>query len=267
MSDTEEVVESSSDNTGDTAVSEESTSQVEASAAETQESAPEVKQEEKPVPFHEHPRWKELIEERNSSKTQLEDYKQTLGRLQRELETMRQQTAPKAEPKVDPFLADLAKVNPEYAKSLESVYKRAEIAEQAMQRIQQYEAQQFANQARSHFDGILTNAKITDPVDKELYTNVVEAEVYRREQRGEKLGLKDLDSIFNQFHSKYAKAMEDRERAITAKYSQAKKSDVAPKGATGGAATAPVAKKFAANDFEGQTKWLADQIRAMKKTI
>jgi len=260
-----EVVESSV-NTEDTSASE-STSQVEASGAEKQDAAPEVKQEEKPIPFHEHPRWKELIEERNGFKSQQEEYKQTLGRLQRELDTMRQQSAPKVEPKLDPFLEDLRKVNPEYAKSMESVYKRAEMAEQAMQRIQQYETQQFANQARSHFDNILNTAKITDPVDKELYTNVVEAEVYRREQRGEKLGLNDLDKIFNQFHSKYAKAMEDRERAITAKYVQGKKSDTSPKGATGGAATTPGFKKIAANDFEGQTKWLADQIRAMKKTI
>ncbi len=251
---------------------EESTSQVEASGTGTQEGAPEIKQEDKPLPFHEHPRWKEVIEERNSFKQGMSEYKQALDRLQQQMETLKQQaTTPKAieQPKQDVFLNDLEKVNPEYAKSLKAIYEQAGKTTQLEQRIAQYEQQQLAEKAYNHFNSLLSTNKIENAVDQELYRNVVEAEVYRRESRGEKLGLKDLDGIFNQFHSKYAKAMEERERAITAKYVTAKKSDAtqSPKGATGGAATSPTAKKMAAGDFSGQAKWLADQIRQMKKTI
>ncbi len=262
----------SSEQTGDISVSEESTPQVEASETSAQDAAPETKQEEKALPFHEHPRWKEVIEERNSFKQGMSEYKQSLERLQQQMETLKQQaTTPKTveQPKADVFLSDLEKVNPEYAKSLKAMYDQASKTTQLEQRIAQYEQQQLAEKAFNHFNTLLSTNKIENTVDQELYRNVVEAEVYRRESRGEKLGLKDLDGIFNTFHSKYAKAMEERERAITAKYVTAKKSDAtqSPKGATGGAATSPGMKKMAAGDIGSQAKWLADQIRQMKKTI
>jgi hypothetical protein len=59
--------------------------------------------------------------------------------------------------------------------------------------------------------------------------------------------------------------MEARERAITAKYVQTKTKDATPKGATGGTPKVSTSKKLAAGDISGQAKWLADQIRAMKK--
>lgn len=250
----------------DTPVVEESAPQAEASGAEQQEAAPEVKQEEKLPPFHEHPRFKEVIEQNRSYKDQLSQYQGALERLQQQMETLKQQNVPKQEVPKDPFLSDLEKVNPAYAKSLQSVYDRAAKAEQIEQRLQQYEQQQFAQQAYSRFDNLLSTAKVSDS-DKEMYKDAVEAEVFRREAQGKKLGLNDLDSIFNQFHTKYSKFKEDMERSITAKYVTAKKSDTTPKGATGGAATAPTMKKYAANDFEGQAKWLAEQIRQMKKPI
>jgi len=262
----EDQVDQSVEQTDDTPVVEESTSQVEASGAEQQEAAPEVKQEEKPVPFHEHPRWKEVIEERNSFKQGMTEYKQALDRLQQQMETLRQQATPKQEAPKDPFLADLEKVNPAYAKSLQSIYEKASKAEEIERRLQAYEQQQFAKEAYSRFDNLLATNKVGE-ADKELYKDAVEAEVFRRESRGQKLGLNDLDAIFKQFHDKYSKYMEDRERQITAKYVTAKKSDTTPKSTTGGAATSSAAKKIAAGDLQGQAKWLADQIRQMKKPI
>ncbi len=195
-------------------------------------------------------------------------FKQSIEAMQRELQALRQQTTqPKKEQPIDPFLADLEKINPEYARSLKSVYEQAATTKQLEARIQQYEQQAFAEKAQNHFSTLLSTNKVTNPMDQELYKSVVEAEVYRQENTGKKLGLKDLDGIFNAFHAKYAKAMEDRDRALTAKYVTAKKSDSTPKGATGGAAAASSTKKIAAGDIQGQAKWLADQIRSMKKTI
>lgn len=256
--------EVSSEQTGDTTVAEESAPQAEPVVAETQASAPEKEPEEKPAPFHEHPRFKELIEQNRGYKSELEQAKELLGRFQRELDTVKQAVPKKEEPK-DPFLADLEKVNPAYAKSLQAMYEQAGLAKTLKSELDQMKQQQFAEKAYSHFDKLLSDNKVTDDLGRDVYRSAVEAEVYRREQRGEKLGLKDLDTIFNQFHAKYAKAMEERDRKITASYVTAKKKDTAPTTQTGGGAVSSTPKKLAANDFAGQAKWLAQQIRDMKK--
>lgn len=261
-----EVVDQSVE-TGDTSVTEESAPQAESSEAESQASAPEAKQEEKLSPFHEHPRFKEVIEQNRGYKTQLEEYQGALRSLQQQMETLRQQAAPKAEPTKDPFLADLEKVNPAYAKSFQSVMERAAKADDIEKRLQAYEQQQFAEKAYGHFDNLLRSNKVSDTFDQEVYKAAVEAEVFRRESQGKRLGIKDLDGIFNDFHSKYSKAMEERNRKLTASYVKEKSKDTTPKGATGGVASTPGAKKLAAGDFGGQAKWLADQIRGLKKTI
>lgn len=250
--------------TNDIPVVEESESQPESSGTEVQASTPE-KQEEKQTPFHEHPRFKELIEQNRSFKEESALRAQALENLQRELQYLRQAQVPKKEEPKDPFLADLEKVNPEYAKSFKAVMDQAAKTQQLEQEMAQYKQAQFAEKAVSHFNSLIESNKISDPMDKDLYARAVRAEVYERESRGEKLGIKDLEKIFNGFHTTYKKAMEDRERAITAKYSAAKKADISPKGATGGAATAPTAKKFKSIDSPDTAAWLAKEIRAMKK--
>lgn len=253
----------SSEESVDTPVVEESAPQAEASGVEENESPPEVKTEEKQTPFHEHPRFKELIDQNRAFKEESSQRAYALEAMQRELQSLRNQVPKKEEPK-DPFLAELEKVNPEWGKSLQAVYDQAGKTGQLEQRIAQYEQAQFAEKAMNKLSGLMESNKI-DPVDRKLYDRAVRAEVYDREARGEKLGLKDLDKIFNEFHTEYSKAMEDRDRRVTAQYTTAKKTDVTPKGTTGGAAASSGMKKLAANDTAGQAKWLADQIRAMKK--
>lgn len=253
--------------TSDTPVTEESAPQAESSGAETQESAPETKPEEKLTPFHEHPRFKEIIEQNRGYKTQLEEYQGAVSRLQKEMESLRTQLTPKQDPPKDPFIQDLEKVNPAYAKSLQSMYEQAAKASQIEARLQAYEQQQFAEKAYNKFDQLLASNKVTDAIDKEIYQSAVEAEVYRREATGKKLNLNDLEAIFNTFHTKYSKAREEANRKLTASYVQEKAKDKAPKGATGGVPSTPGAKKLAAGDLSGQAKWLADQIRGLKKTV
>lgn len=263
-----EDTEASSEVTDSTATVEESAPQAEATAAEPQEqeAAPEKPvQEDKPAPFHEHPRFKELIEQNRSFKEQSEKYQQDMYRLQVQLESLKEASKPKVEQPKDQFLADLEKVNPAYAKSLEPIYAAAQRATELEKRLSQFEQAQFAEKAVSHFNKLLDNNKITDPFDRKIMERAVRAEVYERESRGAKLTLKDLDKITNDFHAEYKSTMEARDRANAAKYVQSKKTDAAPKGATGGAATTPGMKKFKANDFAGQAKWVAEQIKGMKK--
>lgn len=254
--------------TTDTSVSEESESRPESSEAPEQVAQAETEsKEEKLPPFHEHPRFKELIDQNRGYKSELDEYKGALERLKHEMESLRQQSAPKKEQPADPFLADLEKVNPEYAKSLKAVYEQAAMTRQLQERIDRYEQQQFAEKAYSHFNKLLSDAKVNDGIDREIYESAIKAQVFTLEQQGKRLGLQDLDKLFNEFHSKYSKAMEERNRKLTAQYVQQKATDKAPKATTGGAPATSSTKKIAAGDIQGQAKWLADQIRQMKKTI
>ena len=252
----------SSESTGDTSVSESSDSQSESSDAPEQKVQADTK--EAPTPFHEHPRFKELIEQNRAFKEESSNRAQALEAMQRELQALREQSAPKKETPKDQFLEDLRQINPEYAKSFQSVMDRAAKAEAVEQRLQQYENQQFAERAVNHFNKLLETNKISDPMDRKLYERAVRAEIYEKEAAGAKLGLKDLDKIFGEFHSEYSKAMEDRSRKQTASYVQEKAKDKAPKSTTG-APAAPGSKKIAAGDYAAQAKWLSDQIRSMKK--
>lgn len=261
--------------TNDIPVVEESAPQAESSGTETQESAPE-KQEER-IGFNDpkhpdHGRFKELLDGQREYKQKFEQaeqerasYRQSIEQMQRELHYLRTAQAPKKEEPKDPFLADLEKVNPAYAKSFQSVMEQAAKTAQLEQKLARYEQQQDMEKGVSHFNGLLESNKVSDPTERKLYERYVAAEVYELRNRGEKVSLKDLDKIFNGFHDEYKKAMDARDRATTAKYSTAKKADLSPKGATGGAATAPVAKKFKSLDSPDTAAWLAKEIRAMKK--
>ena len=265
--------------TDDTSVVEESGSQPEASEAEQQEAASKETQEEK-IGFNDprhpdHPRFKELIESNKAYKQQFEDfgrreeeYRRSLERLQTQMEMLRQQSAPKQEQPKDPFLKDLEQVNPEYAKSLEAIYQKAGKTEELERRLAQYEQTQFREKVQSRFNSLFEANKVTDEFDREMYERAVKAEIYERENvRGEKLGLEDLDKIFNNYHNRYSKAMEERNRKLTASYVKEKATDKTPKATTGGAPASAGVKKIAAHDTAGQAKWLADQIRQMKKGI
>lgn len=256
----------SSVDTGEPTVTEETDSQPDpAPEATATEPAVETKTEKEPeVPFHEHPRFKELIEQNRSYRESESLRTSALESMQRELAALREANKPKTEPPKDQFLADLEKVNPAYAKSFQAVMEQAAKATQIEQRLQQYEAQQFAEKAVGHFNKLLETSKVSDPMDRKLYERAVRAEVYEREARGEKLGIKDLDKIFSEFHGEYSKAMEERNRKLTASYVQAKAGDRAPKSTTGVPAASGT-KKLAAGDISGQAKWLANQIREMKK--
>ncbi len=256
--------EVSSESTNESPVVENTESQTESYEASEQQ-APTEKQEEKPAPFHEHPRFKELIEQNRAFKEESSQRAQALEAMQRELQSLRQASIPKKEEPKDQFLADLEKVNPAYAKSFQTVMEQAARATEVEKRLQAYETQQFQEKALGRFSSLLSENKITDPMDQRLYKAAVrEAIIDLENSTGKRASIKDLENAFSALHADYSKSMEERNRKLTASYVQEKAKDKAPKSTTGIPATNG-SKKLAANDFSGQAKWLASQIKDMKK--
>lgn len=269
-----EEVQESSEITEPTAGFEESESQPESSAAEPQEAAPEVKEEEPQVPFHEHPRFKEVIEERRDFKEQLDQSRGYMEALQKEMQALRASQAPKqvAEvPKYKPLIDQLKAINPEFAgfqeeilNKLEQAEKRATVAEEVQKRLDSYESRELVNNVKSSVLSLFETNKVPEPL-RERYNREMEAIVNREERSGKKLGLQDVGRIFKSVHDDYTPFLESLRRETLKGYVQAKTQDTTPTPVTGGAAISSSAKKIRADDEQGQIQWLAQQLRAAKK--
>lgn len=275
MSDESEEV--SSESTDSTPAVEESASQTESSGAETQEAAPDKTKEAPEVPFHEHPRFKELIEERRAFKEQLDQQRGYAEAMQNELRAMRSAQAPQkvSEPKHKQLIEQLKAVNPEFAafqeeilSNLEEAKKEAALAKEVQKRLENYEQREFQTTAVSKLNSLYEQNKVPETLRKR-YDREVRALAYETESQGKKLGIQDVEKLFNSVHGEYAPFIESLKRETLKGYVQAKKSDSAPAGATGGAAFTPGAKKFSPlgsqEGFQQTTKWLADELRKAKK--
>lgn len=273
-----EEVQESSEVIDETPVVEESAPQAEPDGAEKQEAAPEKEQEATPVPFHqqplhEHPRFKEVIEERRAFKEQLDQTRGYIEAMQKEMQALRSQAPnPAAEvPKYKPLIEQLKAINPEFAEfqegiltKLEQAEKRAAIAEETQKDFQSYKEREFQNNVKSSIQSLYEANKLPQSV-RERYDAEMQAIAFREQSSGVKHTLADANRIFNLVHKQYSDFLESYKRDTLKGYVQAKTQDITPTPQTGGAATSSKTKLIAANDEQGQIKWLANQLRAAKK--
>lgn len=206
-------------------MSESSSGSPEQDTAVEQSSAP--KQTE--VPFHEHPRWKEVMNERNEFSNQLRESERRYEDLRRELEGLK----PKA-PTPDGRLLDRLKgLDPEFGAFMEQQYNsraalEKELAEHKSWRSQQ-EINQLNSQIKSSLDKLHTENKVPDQL-KKFYESALESAA----KQNPRLTLNDLPSIYKNVHNELNSYIESVKRDALASYSQEKKVDAkipsAPKG-------------------------------------
>lgn len=268
-----------SEESGGTTAEENSESRPESEVAETQEAAPETKKEDtQEIPFHEHPRFRELIEERRAFKEQLDQSRGYMEAMQREMQELRKSSqTPKqvSEPKYKQLIDQVRAVNPEFAqfqeeilKDLEETKKEALSYKGLKQELDAYKAQEFQNQAVSRLSNLMDQNKISDTL-KTKYDREVRYLAGIEESQGKKLSVKDVDRLFKAVHEEYTKFQEELRRESLKGYVKDKASDRNPAPTTGGAAVSSGAKKIPSLDsqdgFLQATKWMADQMRAAKK--
>lgn len=270
----EDISEDSSDETDQTSEVDTSDSQTDSQEAEKQEALPEKKTDESNVPFHEHPRFKELIDERRAFKEQLDQAKGYMEAMQRELQAVRTQTAPRAVPEVSKYkslIDQMRAVNPEFAQfqeelvtKLESFQKKAEASEKLQARLDSFEQQNFATSAVSKLSNLLESNKIPEALRKR-YDREVRAMAYEEEAQGKKLSLNDVDRFFKAVHEDYTPFLENIKRETLKGYVKEKVGDKTPAATTGGAPIIPGKNKIKAGDEESLVKWMAGELRAAKK--
>lgn len=223
-------------NVESTASSEPSSSPEAQSAAQSQEAASSV---EKPTPFHEHPRFKELITQNQTYRQQMDEHSRMVQEMRSQMENMQKayQTSQQPQkPNYSPLLERLKTIDPEFTGMQSEVAKLLETFPQMQEQFQQFQSWQSQMQmkeaqttAHSTLDKLYTQFKVPEE-QREDYQIRIKALAYENPN----LGVKDLENVFKQTHEKLSKRFDDWKRTERASYVESKTKDKVPTTQTGG---------------------------------
>lgn len=199
----------------------------EAQPQQEQQQAQAVEQKEANVPFHEHPRFKELVEQKNEFRRRSEDMERKLQeietRYQRQLEELNRKSQPQVENE-NPVIKRLKGIDPEFAdyiKGLEDRASRADKLEEYDRKFQELETRQFTEKAVSRINALHAENKVA-PELQEAYNQEIDA-LYRS---GKLRTLDDIEGAFKASHEKWNKLIDGIKRSERESYVSAKKTDV-----------------------------------------
>lgn len=224
----------------------EASSQESASGEVARAAAP--KQEQETTPFHEHPRFKELVEQKNEALKRYQEMESRYKTIEQQVSSLKE-SQPKAPSETDQLLADLKKVDPRLANVIESQLKAAKLAEDTQKRLEAFErqsqeakVQQTVSNAVSKINSLHETNKMSD-FGKQFINN--QLDIAYRSGKLDASDLKAVESAYGEA-SKAIKAYEDSlKRSITESYVQSKSKDAAvpasvPKGAQAKPAQKPL---------------------------
>lgn len=178
------------------------------------EAAPQPPKPEE-LPFHEHPRFKELISEKNQ-------YKNEIQALAKRLQDM-ESRAPKAEPAKDELMERLKGIDPAFAErfgKLNEVDQLKQELNEFRQWREQSAAQQTQQVIQSTKDKFFTENSI--PEDRrDLY----DALVTRAAQADPSIQVSDLPKVLKQVHDSLGKMFQTVERNTAKNFVDTKKAD------------------------------------------
>ncbi len=197
------------------------------------------------TPFHEHPRFKELVEQKNESLKRYQDMESRYKALEGQLNSFKD-SQPKAPTETDALLADLKKIDPRLANVIEQQLKSAELSKSVQARLEQFEKQSQENTrqqtlatAVGKINSLHESNKMSD-FGKQFINNQLDLAY-----RGGQLNASDIKAVETAYGeaAKAIKAYEDAlKRDVTKSYVQDKTKDSSvpasvPKGAQAKPAT------------------------------
>lgn len=244
-----------------------SSSQTQTGNAESTTASPAPKE----APFHEHPRFKELVEQKNQYQKQLQEHAQMVQNMQRQMAEMQKSASARqeqAKPTYDQVLKRLEGIDPEFAQLQAQLAKDALSVPELRQQLegfkewqQRVELETVATKAESRLNQLYTENKVPDAL-KSMYRAKVENLAYSKNGAS----LDDLDNFFRQAHDELSKFFSDYDRNKTASYIADKKKDKTPVTQTGGtaASTKPAQKGMSLDE---KIKFVAEEMRRGKQAV
>jgi len=189
--------------------------------------------QEKQAPFHEHPRFRELVEQKNLAMREAQETRRALEQMQKQFEKRFAEVQKQSQPvKEDPMVSRLKSIDPEFGAWAEEMSRLKNQSEEMRQQIlQEVTQQQLVREARQAAITSLNNLHEEYKVPKEwrnVYNDRIEAIAIRE---GEKLTPADLPNVYKRVHDELVAAREQDKRAHLASYASAKAQDAAKPGA------------------------------------
>lgn len=178
------------------------------------------------TPFHEHPRFKELVEQKNQALASQKELSDKYAALEKQLKELSQPKT-QAQAEKDELIEDLKKVDPRLAERLEKFSKGMSSVEQIQAKLEAFEKQQ----AKAQQDQVVQAAvaKINqlheaNKVSPELKT-FIGNELDRLYMTGQLKDLSQVDAVYKTVHDQFAKFIDGVKRSERESYVQAKKPD------------------------------------------
>lgn len=227
----------------------------------------------KPTPFHEHPRFKELIEQRNQERTEREKLQQSYQQMAAQMQQMQKAfSAPKPEqtkqPSHEQVLARLQQIDPEFgqfqsqiAKEMSAVPELKQQLEEFKQWKQDMQMQQTRTQAESTLKQLYEQNKVPEGMQKYYKSLIREMALDNGAS-----SLDDLPKLFSAVHQDVSKFFEERDRTTRESYVAEKKKDVTPTTQSGGTPVS-LGSKDKPMSTEDKIKYVAQELRRGKQSI
>lgn len=210
------------------------------------------------VPFHEHPRFKELINQRNEFSQRLQEYEKRFQDIDGKIS----KNTPKEETPESKLIQRLKGIDPEFGSWAEQQHTakmqlEKDLAEQKQWR-QNYEANNQKTQINSSLEKLHTDNKVPAPM-REFY----EAALRQVALNNPNLRMNDLPGVYKTIHDKFSKFMETEKRSTLASYSQDKtKGSAVPASSKGPSPKSGTSKVEYSKDPQEARKQIVE--RAMK---
>lgn len=171
-------------------------------------SSPQSKPE---APFHEHPRFKELVQQKNEFAAKIQDYERRFQEIQGKFDSKPKETVESSEAKL---ISRLKGIDPEFGTWAEQQQKLQTELSELKQWRQQNEHNTYITSAKSVAEKLQGELKV-DPELHNLYLSQIPMGT-----PVEKIG-----EMYKSINDKVSKLFEAKERAVLSKYTEGKKSD------------------------------------------
>lgn len=209
------------------------------------ESASQPKQEassEREMPFHEHPRFKEIVEQKNQALEQAKQFQRAIDEMQARLksfESAKQTTK-------DPLLDRLKGIDPEFGERFESVDKVRSELEEFKQWKSNLEAERIREKAMSQINEL--HAKNNVP---EEFRSRYNRDIEFIASKDPNITLDDLSKVYQQVHEEWSKLLTSVKRDERKTYVEGKKKDASVPASQSKGSKASAQKKESSEIPEG----------------
>ncbi len=244
------------------ASSEPQTESAEAPQAEQSAQAGDINNqtEDKQVPFHEHPRFRELVEQKNQFASRVKEYEQRLSDMDSRLKQA-SEAQKVSQTQEDKLISRLKQIDPEFGGRIEEMHNKLSKLDQFEQWQQQMEVDRVRTQAVQTINSLHTENK----VPKE-WQEVINSQIELSVMRNPNLGIQDLPNVYKQVHSSFSKLMEGVKRSERESYVVDKKQDAktpqTPKGKP--VSSAPSKSELSNNPDEARNQLVSQVLKEMR---